>query len=148
MKLNDVTYAIVYGVFVIGVIEALLGMLGFAIIGTASPVLWGLVIGFLALIPFIGATIVWVPALIIQIYSGILWKAVVIGVVGVIISMIDTFVKPVFMGDKADLNPAVMLLGIMGGLNLFGLIGIFLGPIILSFFVVVFKIYMSERITS
>lgn len=147
-NLNDVTYAIVYGVFIIGIIEALLGMLGFALIGTSSPVLWGLIIGFLALIPFIGATIVWVPALIIQLYYGILWKAIIILITGIIISTIDTFVKPVFMGDKADLNPAVMLLGILGGLNLFGIVGLFLGPLILSFFVVIFKIYMKEKITS
>lgn len=145
---NEVTYAIVYGVFVISVIEALLGMLGFAFIGASSPVLWGLMIGFLALIPMIGPTVVWVPALLIQLYYGIFWKAAVICVVGIIISLIDTFVKPVFLAGRADLNPALMLLGILGGLNLFGIIGIILGPLILSFFTVLFKIYMKERIAA
>lgn len=145
-NLNDVTYSIVYGTFIVAILEALLGMLGFAFIGASSPVLWGLVIGFLTFIPMIGPSVVWVPAFIMQLYQGIYWKIAVIGITGVSLTLIDTFLKPIIMGDKADLNPALVLLGVLGGLNLFGIVGIILGPFILSFFSVLFKIYMQERI--
>ncbi|MBS3112726.1 AI-2E family transporter [Candidatus Woesearchaeota archaeon] len=145
-NLNDVTYSIIYGVFIVGILEALLAILAFALIGMPSPIFWGLLIGFLAFIPLIGPAAIWVPILLYQLYFGVYWKVWVILIIGVFLSLMDTFLKPIFISGRTDINPALMLLGVLGGINLFGIIGVILGPLILSFFSVLFKIYMQEKI--
>lgn len=144
-SMNDVTYAIVYGMFVVAVIQSLLGILGFVIVSASSPVLWGLLIGFLAFIPFIGASVVWVPAVLIYLYYGVYWKAVVIGIFGIVISLVETLARPLFISKKVNIDPAIMFLGILGGLHLFGFIGLILGPLILSILMIFIKIYMEDN---
>jgi predicted PurR-regulated permease PerM len=135
-NLSDVTYSVVYGMFIIGVIDFLLSTLAFVIIGVSSPVLWGLVVGFLIFIPFLGPSAVLIPMVILEVITGIWWKVAVLGAVSLAIFAIDTFLRSVIVGDSLDLNPVFVLIGIFGGLHLLGLPGIVIGPLIMSFFTV------------
>jgi predicted PurR-regulated permease PerM len=144
-SIDNLTYSIVYGFFSLAVIEGLISILGFTIVGASSPVLWGLVIALLAFIPFIGPIWVWAPATIIYLNDALYWKAGLLLGMGIILSSIDTFLRPVITGNRANINPVLILLGALGGLNLFGFSGLILGPLILSFFVIIFNIYVTSK---
>jgi len=131
--LKNLISALVFGYFLIGMLQGILGGIGFVIFGFKNPVLWGAVMAVLALIPFTGTLFVWLPAGIAAILnqnyvSGIgiiIWGALVV-------SMIDNLLRPKIVGDRAKIHPAIILLGLLGGISLFGFMGIFIGPIILS----------------
>jgi len=152
IKLNSTIYGIIYGILITALIQGIVGGIGFALFGVPSPILWGALMGFFALIPYIGTPIIWGPAAIILILQGyvnkdmwLLTKGIGLLVYGaVLISGIDNILKPKLIGKKAKVHPAVILLGIFGGLKIFGFIGIILGPLILALTVKLFEIYKKE----
>lgn len=153
-KFKNVTFAVFYGHIFVALIQGTLGALGFYIFGIHSPILWGAVMAFFALIPFVGTAIIWFPVVVFEIVNGILiadnsliLKGVLFLLYGIfIISGIDNILKPKIIGDRAKIHPALVLIGVLGGLHLFGFVGIFLGPIILAIFVTFIHIYEEERI--
>ncbi|MBW2982515.1 AI-2E family transporter [Candidatus Woesearchaeota archaeon] len=138
-QLHELTRAIIYGIFVIAVVEGVIAAITFKLFKVASPILWGLVVFILALLPAIGGALIWVPAMIMKYYAGHPWLALGILVGGVIISSIDTFLKPKIIGDRAKVHPTIILLGVLGGLSLFSLIGVIIGPLILVLLITVVK---------
>lgn len=142
---HAVIRAIIYGFFVIAIIEGIIGGVAFAIFGVSSPIVWGIVIAFLTFVPFVGAAVIWIPAVILQFFNGRIWPAIGILIAGLIIAYIDTFIKPKTIGDKASVHPAIILLGLLGGLKLLGFIGIIIGPIILSLLFLFIKMYVSKK---
>ena len=132
-KIRDTIYATVFGAVAVAMIQGLLGGIGFAIIGLQSPVLWGCAMALLAMIPFLGAPVIWFPAFIMLIIQGhtmsaiflFLWGALVVG-------LIDNVLRPLIIGGKARLHPLLVFFSVFGGIILFGPVGIFFGPIILS----------------
>jgi len=144
-KFHEGIHAIIHGFFIIAILEGVIGAITFWLFGVSSPIIWGSVIAFLAFVPFIGGAFIWVPAVIIKFSNGMIGPAIGIVIGGLIISYIDTFVKPKVIGDKAEINPAIILLGLLGGLKLIGIIGIIIGPIILSLLVMFIKTFAKER---
>lgn len=144
-QLHEVTRAITYGFFVVAIIEGILGAITFKLFGVSSPIIWGVVIGILALIPFIGAAIIWIPAVIIQLFHNNPGAAIGITIGGLIISSIDTFIKPKIIGKKAAVHPILIILGFLGGIKLLGFIGIIIGPLILALLVTFIKMYKKGR---
>ncbi len=151
-QFNDTVYAVIYGSIITALIQGAVGALGFFIFGIHSPLLWGGVMVIAALIPFIGTPVVWLPAGLLQIISGyVAGDALTVGKgIGLvlygalIISSIDNLVKPKLIGDKANVHPTVILVGVLGGLHLFGLVGFILGPLILSLSFAFLKLYRQE----
>lgn len=144
--LKDVTRSIIYGLFLIAVIEGIMGAMLFMITDVSAPILWGTVIALLTFIPFIGASVIWVPAAIIKLISGgNHWSFIGIVIGGLIISYIDTFIKPKAIGKRAKVHPLLILLGLMGGISLFGLIGIIVGPLVLALLITFIKMYKEEK---
>jgi len=107
-----------------------------------------------ALIPFLGAVVVWLPIALIELLSGIIkgnaWQTgigIALMVYGIFfISIVDNIIKPKIVGEKAGIHPMLIFLGVIGGLALFGLIGAFIGPIILTILIAFLKIYKEEII--
>jgi len=132
--------------------QGVIGAIGFIIFGVGSPIFWGMMMAIFALIPFLGTAIIWVPASLILLIKGFLsnngWmigKGIGLFLYGLlIVSTLDNIIKPKLIGHKGKIHPAVVLLGILGGLNLFGFIGIFIGPIILAVFIALSKVYSDE----
>jgi predicted PurR-regulated permease PerM len=151
--LKETTDAIVFGQTVTAVLQGVIAGVGFWIFGVPHPLLLGVIVGFLAIIPFIGATVVFVPIALSFILLGlntgdnmVLIKGILLVVYGLLfISSIDTFLKPKIIGDKAKLHPAFVFVGVIGGLSLFGIIGFFLGPIIFGLFLSMIHIYKKEK---
>ncbi|MBD3164672.1 AI-2E family transporter [Candidatus Woesearchaeota archaeon] len=144
-KMGDVTYAVIYGHVLVAGIQGLLGGIAFWIFGINSPVLWGLVIFFFALIPFIGTPVVWVPAGLIKLFGGSIGQAVGLFISGLFISTVDNFLKPAIISGSSDVHPVLVLLGVIGGLLAFGIFGIIIGPVLLSLVVRFVEIYEEEK---
>lgn len=144
-QLKEVTRSVIYGVFVIAIIEGVIAALTFWFAGLSSPILWAFIVAILAFIPFIGPTIVWVPAAIIQLFFSEPWAAFIIVIGGAVISSIDFFIKPRTIGKRAKVHPIVIFIGLLGGLAFFGLVGIILGPLILALLISFLKMYKEEK---
>jgi predicted PurR-regulated permease PerM len=145
-QLNEVTFAVLYGHVLVAAIQAILGVIAFWIFGVTSPILWGLVMFFFAMIPFLGTPIVWVPAVIVKAFANQPWQALGLLVAGLFISTIDNVIKPKLVSDKAKVHPVVILLGVIGGIFVFGPIGIIIGPVVLSIFMKFIEIYEEEQL--
>lgn len=152
--LKETTDAVVFGQVFIAVLEGVLAALGFWLLGIDHALLLGSLITFLGVIPFFGPTLVWAPLAIYFVMTGIqvgsvavLIKGVAIALFGIVIlSTVENLLKPKIIGDKAKLHPALVFLGVLGGISLFGFIGFFLGPIILAVLFTLIKIYEKEKL--
>jgi predicted PurR-regulated permease PerM len=131
-QLRDVTWALVYGIFVIAIIEGIIAGITFKLFGVSAPILWGIAIIILAVLPLIGASIIWIPIMLIKFFNGDIVSAIGILIAGIIIGAIDMFLKPKVIGDRAQVHPILILLGVLGGLSFFGMVGVFIGPLILA----------------
>jgi len=136
---SDVTYAVVYGQIVTAIIQGTIATIGYYIFGVPAPILWGVLTTFFALIPYLGTAIAWLP---LSIYlflsgmnSGIWWQGLGLFLYGLlIVGLIDNIIRPKLIGDKSGMHPAIVLIGVLGGIPLFGFIGLFVGPLILALF--------------
>lgn len=146
-KFGKVTYSVVYAHIIVAIAQGALGAVGFYIFGIKGAIFWGVVMAIFALIPLIGPAIIWIPASLLLILNGIIinsyWdmgKGVGLLIYGIfIISTIDNILRIKLVGSGSDVHPLTVLIGIIGGINLFGLIGIFIGPIALSLLITFFK---------
>lgn len=132
-RTGEVIGASVYGVLVIAVVQGLLGGLAFWALGLPSPLLWGVVMIFLSMIPMLGSFIVWVPAAIYLALTGHWGKALMLTVWGaLVIGSIDNFLRPKLVGERTRLHELLVFFSVLGGLQVFGVLGIVLGPVIVA----------------
>ncbi|NQU97837.1 AI-2E family transporter [Candidatus Woesearchaeota archaeon] len=142
---EDVTGAVLYGYVLTAVVQGFLGGFMFFILGISNPIFWGFVMVVLAAIPFIGTPIVWLPAAIIELVSGRYVSGLILLIFGfVVLINIDNFIRPKLISSRANIHPAVVLVGVLGGLSVFGFTGIILGPLILSLLIVIVKFFALE----
>ena len=152
--LKETTDAVVFGQVFIAVLEGILAWIGFSLMGINHALLLGSFIAFLGVIPFLGPTLVWVPLALYYASiglntgdNGLLLKGVIIAAYGgIVLGLVENIVKPKIIGDKAKLHPALVFLGVLGGISLFGFIGFFLGPIILAVLFTLIRIYEKEKL--
>jgi len=141
-QLHDVIQATMYGGVVVALIQGLIGGILFAIVGIPSPIFWGAIMAFLSIIPFVGAFIVYVPAGLILIIGGSYIKGIIVIAIGsVVISQIDNVLRPFLISGRTSMHPLLLFFTILGGIYLFGLLGVVLGPIIAAIFVTLLKIF-------
>jgi predicted PurR-regulated permease PerM len=126
----------------VALIQGILGGILFFSVGIPSPVFWGAIMAFLSIIPVVGAFIVYVPAGVILIIGGSYVKGIVVlGVGAVVISQVDSVLRPLIIAGKASMHPLLLFFAIMGGIALFGLLGVVLGPMIAAIFLTLLKIF-------
>lgn len=122
-----------YGVLAVALAQGLLAGLGFYFVGLPSPVLWGLVAGLFSLVPIVGTGIVWVPAVILLTAGGNWGRALLLAAWSAgIVAMADNFVRPWVVGQRMNSHPLLVFFALLGGVKLFGIAGLFVGPMILS----------------
>ena len=137
--------AVFVGQMLTSIIQAVVGGIGFLIAGVPGAILWTAVMAILALLPVVGAFLVWIPAGIYLLVSGeigwgiflLLWGALVV-------SNVDNFVRPKLIGDRSGIHPLFVLVGVLGGVAAFGFIGLFLGPVLVGVTVSVLKVWEEE----
>ena len=144
-RLGMVTKAVVKGVGLTCIAQGALGGVGFWVAGLPSPLLFGTVMAFSGLIPVVGTAIVWVPGVLYLIFTGqtawgvglLLWCALVVG-------NADNVLRPLLIGGKAGMPLPLLIVGILGGLFAYGLMGLILGPLILTVLLFVLEEYRRE----
>ena len=142
VRTREVVSASVYGVLVISVIQGALGGLAFWALGLPSAVLWSVAMMFLSLIPLTGAFVVWIPAAIYLAVSGAWIKAILLTLWGVlVIGLVDNFLRPKLVGERAKLHELFIFFAVLGGLQVFGLLGIVLGPVVLAIALALFDAF-------
>ena len=133
VRTRDVISATIYGVLVISAIQGTLGTFIFWILGIPSPLLWGVVMFFLSMIPMAGAFLVWVPAAIYLALTGAYLKSGILVVWGLlVIGSIDNFLSPRLVGKRASLHELLIFFAVLGGLEVFGVLGLVLGPVVVA----------------
>jgi len=130
----------VYGVLAVGVSQGILAGIGFWVLGLPSPVLWGMVTALFSLVPIIGSAAVWGPAAIVLAVGGHWVKALILlGWGAGVVSQADNVVRPYVISERANLNTLAVFFALLGGVKAFGVIGLFVGPVALSFTLVVLE---------
>lgn len=141
-----VARATLKGTFLIGAIQGLIGGLAFWLLDIRAAILWGVVMALFSLIPAIGPAIVWLPASIMLIASGAVAKGLILILIGaVVIGLVDNLLRPVLVGRDAGLPDYIILLSTLGGLSMFGLSGVLIGPIIAALFFSVWHSFENQR---
>jgi predicted PurR-regulated permease PerM len=132
-EMRDAIYAIVYGTLMVALLQGFLGGLMFWWLGLPAPLLWGSVMAFLAILPIIGAAIVWIPAALFLLLEGSWEKALVLTAWGgIVVALIDNLIHPILVKNRLQLHTVPVFLAILGGLIIFGSAGIVLGPVLLA----------------
>jgi predicted PurR-regulated permease PerM len=145
-RLRDTIMANVLGVIVVAAVQGFLVGLGFFIVGLPSAVLWGVIAGVCSVIPVVGTAIIWLPAVIFLFASGAYAKgAILTGWCAIIVGLSDNVVRPWIVGGRAGMNGLVVFFALLGGMQAFGFIGIFLGPLVFSVTREVFIMIEEER---
>jgi predicted PurR-regulated permease PerM len=151
-QFEKVTYAVVFAELFVALAQGVVAVIGFYISSVPLPIFWGVLTAFFALIPAVGTAVIWVPASFYLVLSGYLTqdyitisKGLGLFVYGVlIISTIDNILRVKIIQAKANVHPLIVITGVIGGVNLFGVIGLFLGPILLSLLMIYFETFRER----
>lgn len=144
-KFRDVSSASIFGSLFIAAVQGVLGGLAFLVLGVPNPLLWGTVMIFCALIPMIGTPIVWVPASFFLLLTGHWITAIILFAFCLsVVSGIDNVLRPFLLQGKSGLHPLVLFFAIIGGIFVYGPLGIILGPITIALFVTILHLYKTE----
>jgi len=144
-KFQEMGRALIVGNGMSGIIQGLFGGFGFYFFGLGSPFLWGTVITFMAFLPIVGATAVFIPATIILLIQGKSGLALGYLIYNVTYSsIVEYLVKPKMIGQGMQMNALLVFIGILGGIKLFGILGIIYGPLIITTFLTLAEIYRLE----
>ena len=132
-RTREVVSASVYGIVVIASLQGLLGGIAFWILGIPSPLLWAVLMTFVCMIPVLGSFLVWLPLSIFLFMNGHWGKALFLVLWGaLVISTIDNFLRPKWMKNQTRLHELLVFFSVLGGISIFGLLGIVLGPVVLA----------------
>jgi len=141
----DAVLAVVHGSLVVGMVQGLLAGLAYHFLGVPFAVLWGVVTGFAALLPVGGSTLVSIPATLYLFLQGETLRAIVLLVWSLgIVGSVDNILKPLIIGNRLGLPVLFLFFGILGGLALFGALGIVLGPVIFALLRALLDLYSRE----
>ncbi len=141
-RFSEVVRATVKGTFVIGAVQGTIGGIAFALLGLRGAVLWGVMMGLLSLLPAVGAALVWIPAAIYLFTTGnIVSGAILIGVGVLVIGLADNLLRPILVGRDTRMPDYLILLATLGGLALFGISGLVIGPLIAALFITVWEMF-------
>ncbi|HKV25359.1 MAG TPA: AI-2E family transporter [Candidatus Acidoferrum sp.] len=143
---RDLIFASVAVGLLVAAIQGLLGGVSFALVGISAPLFWGVLIAFFSLVPVVGSLLVWGPAAIWLLAVGEWGRAiVVVAICGGVSTIVDNVVRPMLLRNRTRLNELLLFIGVLGGLQAFGLLGLVIGPTIVAAALGVFRVYMDRR---
>lgn len=140
-----VTRAVVFGTGLTALIQGGIVGIAFVITGLSSPLVFGVLAALLALLPFGGTALVWIPAVGVLVAQGRWGMAIVMLVIGVISSSIDNVIRPVLISGRAEVGTLTVFIGVLGGTAAFGPIGLFLGPVVLALIIALMRFAIESR---
>ncbi len=146
-RIDDTIHATVYGTLVVSAVQGTLGGLMFWWLGLPAPLLWGVVMALLSVVPYTGAFLVWMPAAIIMGLQGDWGKATILAAWGMLaIGLIDNLLYPIIVGNRLRLHTLVAFFSILGGLSVFGMSGLVLGPVVVAVMLGLIDIWRGRTI--
>jgi predicted PurR-regulated permease PerM len=147
--IRDSVVANLYGILAVGFAQGLLTGIACAVLHVPSAMLLGLAAAVCSLVPIVGTMLVWLPASIYLMVTGHLWKGVVLILWGtLVVGTVDNIIRPLVIGSKVELHPLLLLFSLLGGLQVFGFIGIFVGPVVISVIAALINILREELAAS
>lgn len=141
-----ITISVVYGQVIIGLIQGAIAGLGFFIFRVPNALLLTVLMALAGIFPIIGTAIVWIPVTIFLLLDGNIFAAVGVTIFGLISSVADNFLRPIIVSRRSKIHPAILLIGMIGGLYMFGVLGFILGPLILAYLLILFEVYRDKKI--
>ena len=144
-KFTSVTRATLRGSLLIGLLQGCLAGVAFAVAGIHNAVFWGTVMAVLSIIPSVGAAIVWIPAVAILVLQGQAVAGVGLGLFcGLVVGTLDNLLRPILVGKDTKMHELMIFFSTLGGIVMFGLTGVFIGPVIASLFIALWEMYGVE----
>ena len=141
-KFTSVTRAMLKGTFLIGVLQGGLAGLAFMVVGIDNAVFWAAIMAVLSIIPSVGTALVWVPAAIILIANGQVTGGVGLAIFcGIVVGGLDNVLRPILVGKDTQMHELMIFFSTLGGIFMFGVVGLFIGPVIASLFITIWDIY-------
>ncbi|MBX5480381.1 MAG: AI-2E family transporter [Myxococcaceae bacterium] len=146
-EFRDVAFAIVYGNSLTALIQGAVGLIGLTIAGVPHALVWGVAMAVVAMIPIGGTALVWLPIGVVLVFTGHTAAGIFLLVWGaLVVSTIDNFIRPRLCGSRMALHPLLVFLSMFGGIAVFGIIGLILGPLIAAIFMAMVRIYRRDFI--
>ena len=143
-KMGVVAYATVYGVIATALAQSIVGTVGLFIFDVGSPVVFGSLLLVTSMLPF-GSALVWLPLAIVKLLSGDIFNGIGLLLYGIFaIGLVDNLVRPAIISKKSRIHPILVVLGVIGGISLFGFIGVILGPMLLAVLIAFLDFYIRE----
>ena len=143
LKAQTISNAI--GMPLLALIQGIFAWLGYWIFGLSDPFFWGMMTGFFSFLPLIGTALIWLPAAVYQSTVGTTWQGVGIFLYGLlVIGTVDNVFRFVFQKQFANVHPLITVFGVIIGLQMFGIPGLIFGPLILSWFIILIRIYRKD----
>jgi predicted PurR-regulated permease PerM len=144
-ELEANVYSNVLGAPVLAILQGLFAGLGFWFFGLEEPWFWGVICGFMSFLPLVGTAVIWVPAGLYQLASASHWQGYGILIFGlVVITNVDHVFRLMIQKKFNDVHPLVTILGVIIGIDYFGIPGIVFGPLMISYFLLMIKMYNEE----
>ncbi len=152
-QLKETADAVIFGQLVTAFVQSLLATVAYFVLGVNAPLFWGIVTFIFSIIPFFGPYVVYVPLSISLIAISLashdsfgIIRGVFLFIYGVgVVSSIDNILRPFLISDKVRIHPGFVLVGILGGLSVFGIIGVVIGPLVIALIVTIFNIYEMKE---
>jgi predicted PurR-regulated permease PerM len=132
-RLRNTIFANLYGTLAVSAAQGILGGAMFWILGISAPLLWGLIMALLSVVPVLGAFVVWIPAAVYLALAGSWIKALVLVAWGLaVVGTVDNLLRPILVGKRLNLHTVLAFISVVGGIVVFGPAGLVLGPIVLT----------------
>jgi predicted PurR-regulated permease PerM len=143
---RDLIFASVTSSLVAAAAHGVLGGIAFGITGITAPVFWGVMMGFFSLVPVVGSAIIWAPAAVSLMLSGHLGRGILLVIIcSVIVGLVDNVIRPWLISGRAKMSGLVIFISVLGGVSVFGMLGIVLGPIIIATAASLLDLYMPSE---
>jgi predicted PurR-regulated permease PerM len=144
-KFIDTFGAVINGVFLVALLQGAMTGIGFALFGIPLAVFWGFLAALLALVPVGGAALIWLPGAAYLYFSGSVLSGILLGVWGlVLVSLPDNILRPLLIGRKADIPTFILFIALLGGLQVYGFLGLLFGPLVVTLLTALVQIYREE----
>jgi len=148
-QFKGITDSILYGLFVVGIIQGLLAGLGFLIFGIENALVLTFLASIASVIPFLGPYIIWIPVAVFLFSKGNMFVAFAFLIYNMtVVSLLDNVLRTYLVSRKVDISPAIILIGMFGGVSVFGLGGLLIGPLILAYFITFLRSYKDKNLYS
>jgi predicted PurR-regulated permease PerM len=143
---KELIFASVAVGLLVAAIQGALGGLAFTLAGIGTAIFWGVLMGFFSLVPVVGSALIWVPAALWLAFTGHIGKGLLIAAIcGIVAGVTDNIVRPLLLRNRTHLNELLLFVSVLGGIEVFGLLGLVAGPTIVAAAMGVFRVYMQHR---